>query len=253
MKLLYIVKSGYSPFLVFDEMPEKISTKYGDDTIIGRIGGIFYDFLAKRNGSKKAFGGRKFEIVLDNGEVEKCEGQWWDAVTNRAKEELEKEGNSLSDMMLIGISSVDKLLDCYVYCGLWASKKKIEEMMDGCKGRIYEYYEFKREVIDKINETNRRSYIRLLREKIIQSGMRQTKKDVFESPDGLCLKIVYENKIFFPYEPIMETRDLPVDAKYIPLLERILGKKTLAQVSKNAIFITVRNKYAVNFWCWKKR
>lgn len=93
MKLLYLVESGESKFLVFDEMPDKISTKYGDDTIIGRIGGIFYDFLAKRNERREAFGGRKFDIVLDNGEIEKCEGQWWDAATDRAREELEKEGN----------------------------------------------------------------------------------------------------------------------------------------------------------------
>lgn len=33
MKLLYLVESGESKFLVFDEMPDKISTKYGDDTI----------------------------------------------------------------------------------------------------------------------------------------------------------------------------------------------------------------------------
>lgn len=67
MKLLYLVESGESKFLVFDEMPDKISTKYGDDTIIGRIGGIFYDFFAKRNERREAFGGRKFDIVLDNG------------------------------------------------------------------------------------------------------------------------------------------------------------------------------------------
>ena len=252
MKLLYLVESGKSKFLVFDEMPDKISTKYGDDTIIGRIGGVFYDFLAKRNERREAFGGRKFDIVLDNGEIEKCEGQWWDAVTDRAREELEKEGNSFSEMMLIGISSVDRLLDCYVYCGLWASKSKVEEMVADYKGRIYEYYEFKKEVIDKINEVNEKSYIRSLKEKVIQSGMRQTKKDVFESPDGLYLKMVYGNRIFFPYKPITETRDLPVDAKYAPLLERILGEKVLAQVSGEKIFITLRNKYAINFWCWKK-
>lgn len=57
---------------------------------------------------------------------------------------------------------------------------------------------------------------------------------------------------FFPYKPITETRDLPVDAKYAPLLERILGEKVLAQVSGEKIFITLRNKYAINFWCWKK-
>lgn len=138
MKLLYLVESGESKFLVFDEMPDKISTKYGDDTIIGRIGGIFYDFLAKRNERREAFGGRKFDIVLDNGEIEKCEGQWWDAATDRAREELEKEGNPLSKMVLIGVSSVDRLLDCYVYYGLWASESKIEEMIADYKGRIYE-------------------------------------------------------------------------------------------------------------------
>lgn len=152
MKLLYLVESGESKFLVFDEMPDKISTKYGDDTIIGRIGGIFYDFLAKRNERRGAFGGRKFDIVLDNGKVEKCEGQWWDEVTDRSKEELEKEGNPFSKMMLIGVSSVDRLLDCYVYCGLWASESKIEEMIADYKGRIYEYYEFKEDVIDKIRQ-----------------------------------------------------------------------------------------------------
>jgi len=56
MKLLYLVESGESKFLIFDEMPDKISTKYGDDTIIGRIGGVFYDFLAKRNERREAFG-----------------------------------------------------------------------------------------------------------------------------------------------------------------------------------------------------
>lgn len=63
MKLLYLVESGESKFLVFDEMPDKISTKYGDDTIIGRIGGIFYDFLAKRNGRrlKEAKGGTWYD------------------------------------------------------------------------------------------------------------------------------------------------------------------------------------------------
>lgn len=151
MKLLYIVESGNYKYLVFDEMPDKISTKYGDDTIIGRIGGIFYDFLAKRNERREAFGGRKFDIVLDNGEIEKCEGQWWDAATDRAREELEKEGNPLSKMVLIGVSSVDRLLDCYVYYGLWASESKIEEMIADYKGRIYEYYEFKEEVINKIS------------------------------------------------------------------------------------------------------
>lgn len=94
MKLLYLVESGKSKFLVFDEMPDKISTKYGDDTIIGRIGGVFYDFLAKRNERREAFGGRKFDIVLDNGEIEKCEGQWGGCGDRQSKRRIGKRGKS---------------------------------------------------------------------------------------------------------------------------------------------------------------
>lgn len=80
------------------------------------------------------------------------------------REELEKEGNPFSKMMLIGVSSVDRLSDCYVYYGLWASESKIKEMIAEYKGRIYEYYEFKEEVINKINETRRKLYIQSWKE-----------------------------------------------------------------------------------------
>lgn len=54
--------------------------------------------LQREMREEKLSGGRKFDIVLDNGEIEKCEGQWWDAVTDRAREELEKEGNPFSKL-----------------------------------------------------------------------------------------------------------------------------------------------------------
>lgn len=81
--------------------------------------------------------------------------------------------------------------------------------------------------------------------------MRQKRKDVFESPDGLYIEMVYENKTFVPYRPIKETQDLPIDVKHIPLLTRIFGKNILAEIGGGKIFITT-GKYAVNFWCWEK-
>lgn len=69
-----------------------------------------------------------------------------------SKRRIGKEGNPFSKMMLIGVSSVDRLSDCYVYYGLWASESKIEEMIADYKGRIYEYYEFKEEIINKIRQ-----------------------------------------------------------------------------------------------------
>lgn len=69
--------------------------------------------------------------------------------------------------------------------------------------------------------------------------------------EGKYLKIVYENKAFMPYRPIKETQDLPINAKYIPLLTRIFGENILAEIGGGKIFITT-GKYAVNFWCWGK-
>lgn len=95
MKLLYLVESGESKFLVFDEMSDKISTKYGDDTIIGRIGGIFYDFLAKRNERRGAFGGRKFDVVLDNGGGREMRRAMVGCSDRQSKRRIGKRGKSI--------------------------------------------------------------------------------------------------------------------------------------------------------------
>lgn len=65
------------------------------------------------------------------------------------------------------------------------------------------------------------------------------------------IKEKFENKAFMPYRPIKETQDLPIDAKYIPLLTGIFGENILAEIGGGKIFITT-GKYAVNFWCWGK-
>ena len=101
------------------------------------------------------------------------------------------------------------------------------------------------------SRTRRKLYIQSWKEQLIRSGMRQKRKDVFESPDGLYIEMVYENKAFVSYRPIKETQDLPIDAKYIPLLTRIFGENILAEIGGGKIFITT-GKYAVNFWCWGK-
>lgn len=142
---------------------------------------------------------------------------------------------------------------CKVPC--IGTPKDIEAIIDaGYADRLketIEYYEFKEEVINKINETRRKLYIQSWKEQLIRSGMRQKRKDVFESPDGLYIEMVYENKAFVSYRPIKETQDLPIDAKYIPLLTRIFGENILAEIGGGKIFITT-GKYAVNFWCWGK-
>ena len=60
-----------------------------------------------------------------------------------------------------------------------------------------------------------------------------------------------ENKLDKVVKILKETQDLPIDAKYIPLLTRIFGENILAEIGGGKIFITT-GKYAVNFWCWGK-
>ena len=55
----------------------------------------------------KAFGGRKFDIQMANGESEKADGQWWDY--------LHPEYAQLT--YDYGVSTVEKLEECYVFMG----------------------------------------------------------------------------------------------------------------------------------------
>lgn len=68
---------------------------------------------------------------------------------------MEKIRIEVDKVILYYMDRVDpdgNLYRFYVYCGLWASESKIEEMIADYKGRIYEYYEFKEEIINKIRQ-----------------------------------------------------------------------------------------------------
>ena len=80
MKVIAVVDCGDWYGLVIDEKPEKVSTMYGNDTIISVTANMFYDFLyyERPHPKYKAFAGRKFEIKLDDGRIIKCNGQWCD-------------------------------------------------------------------------------------------------------------------------------------------------------------------------------
>ena len=108
---------------VIDRKPKLIFKKV--DNIIYGTDGLFYDCYQyeEPEGRFKAFAGRKFEIKLDNGEIVKCNGQWWnggfknvedlvgcniDRVTIRTKKDLKK---------------------CYVFCGYEANIDKFNKLI----------------------------------------------------------------------------------------------------------------------------
>lgn len=143
-KIIAIVKFNNGEALVLQNKPQLKYTKYGDDTIVG-TDGTFYSFYGRERFSEKwkAFAGRKFDLALTDGGVEKCYGQWWDTVTDRAKKELGiyKGGN---EVVYATANSVDSLKSCYVFVGYNTLKHKLDEIRKTYTGKVYDYWDYKK-------------------------------------------------------------------------------------------------------------
>lgn len=142
-KIIAVVKFNDSEAFVLEKDPELEFTKYGHDTIIG-TDGMFYSTYGYESPSKysKAFAGRKFDLPLKNGEVVKCEGQWWDKVTETAVKELglTKENR----MVYATANSIEKLKKCYVFVGYKTLSNKWDELRKQYTGKVYDYWEYEK-------------------------------------------------------------------------------------------------------------
>ncbi|MBO2926682.1 hypothetical protein [Metapseudomonas otitidis] len=76
----------------------------------------FYDCLLEVPGSTDAFAGRKFTINLDDGSKLECHGQVWDAA----------HPNPPEPYVQVGVATLEKLRECYVFFGGRISKAKLE-------------------------------------------------------------------------------------------------------------------------------
>ena len=125
---------------VLNKYPTFLYTKIDKETIIGYHEEM-YSFYKKEafNEKWKAFGGRKFELKLTDGNVEKCFGQWWDGIT-KAVEELFKG----KELCYFTFSSNDVLKDCYVYSGCYCDAVWLEKLDKEYKGKIYDYFEYEK-------------------------------------------------------------------------------------------------------------
>lgn len=115
-------------------------TKMDDETIIGYDEEIYQFYKKDRFGTNwKAFGGRKFELKLTDGSVEKCYGQWWDGITKTAQE-LFKDKR----MKYFSFSTDEALKRCYVYTGATCDAEWLEKLDAEYTGKIYDYYEYEK-------------------------------------------------------------------------------------------------------------
>jgi len=122
-------------FLIMEREPDFKYERKGNWLIAEDSG--FYSFFCygKPSRGSQAFGGRRFDIPLSNGEIIQADGQWWDG---------KPEG--YDHVMSIGVATVAQLERCYVFCFGKVERSLIDEWLKNNEpSNDYYKYEKKRE------------------------------------------------------------------------------------------------------------
>lgn len=96
-------------------------------------------YYEKPSRSFQAFGGRKFDLHLLNGETVHCDGQWWDGGTSKLEQTLDVK------LRRVAISTIEKLKGCYVYYGGSSLiEQDYQRLIEECEGPVYPYWEYEK-------------------------------------------------------------------------------------------------------------
>jgi hypothetical protein len=108
-------------FIVVNRRPVYLYERKGK-WLIAEDGGFFsFYYLKQPNGSRdfQAFGGRKFQIPLKNGDVVEARGQWWDGMPEDYSGLVSQSGYGVPE----------KLATCNVFCGGYIDKELIDKWL----------------------------------------------------------------------------------------------------------------------------
>lgn len=135
MKILTSVRFNDRKAYVLDESPNYIYYRLGSNIIYGTDGLFYHCYKYERMSTEfKAFGGRKFSIHLNTGEIVECYGQWWDGGYDTLEKEL---GIKLTH---VTYNTKEELKKCYVYSGATADIGKFQELIKSA-GELY-YHDY---------------------------------------------------------------------------------------------------------------
>lgn len=120
---------GAQLFVVINRMPEWMYSRNGLYFSANDSG--FYDFLKGTQRQGDAFGGRKFSIKLDDGSDWPCNGDMWSIGSTAGTEPVYQAG----------ISTIEKLNDCYCFSSALVSKKLVDDwcLENTPSGNYYKY------------------------------------------------------------------------------------------------------------------
>lgn len=125
--------------VVVDRKPEYIYRRVGIQ-LIAEDSGFFQLRYIHGPVPGDAFGGAKFDMQLEGGEVLHCEGQVWDG-TPWPHMMRGKEPVNLEPMISIGVATLDELRKCYVFMGGNLLVSKLEAWLKDNKP-TYDYYKY---------------------------------------------------------------------------------------------------------------
>jgi hypothetical protein len=130
MKIIDIVKFNSGHAYVFDEIPEKLYEKHGN-LLIGIddsktiVDCLHYQYpVGRKEYGAYAFGGREFDLPLKDGGSVHCWGQYWQGRSSECAKVLG------FDICGLTASTKQALSKCYVFCGYYANKGRLEELIN---------------------------------------------------------------------------------------------------------------------------
>lgn len=136
-KIIAVVSDGRQDKLVLEKLPVLKYRKI-DKSIVG-TDGTFVEALYHSEPTRefKAFGGHEFEITMEDGEVVKCNGQWWNGITKDMLSDGLIEPNR--EVVQLGISTMEMFAKYkgFLAVGTTAYRDAIEALRQTYGGPVY--------------------------------------------------------------------------------------------------------------------
>lgn len=125
-------------YIMVDNIPKVTYEKVGLSYVGSDDEGYFSDYLKYERGYGNflAFAGRELSIDMKDGSTETIKNHWW------ASGFYDQE----HDYIGVGLSTLDKLQDCFVFCSYYIRKDKLETLVERYlkDNTFYEYYDIEK-------------------------------------------------------------------------------------------------------------
>lgn len=137
-KVEAVVMSNKRECLVLDKDPVIKYERYGNHLLGLDEYGIFCNcyYHQRPSGSWEAFAGRKFDIPMADGTIEKAYGQWWSGGEGFFTETL---GARVVDC---ATSTIKEMKECYLLYSFRAVAEEWQKLRDTYSGKVWGYWEF---------------------------------------------------------------------------------------------------------------